>query len=124
MNGFKSLLTRVKLELIQNYNAIIKGENEGIDPLDVLYTSLARKLSIRLEMCATSTRLCKFTTKLGFVTQKSITEKQIGTLHVKKFSYVLRGGGNIPLINAIIVRQYAVLFSKTWQKITIQLLII
>jgi len=75
-------------------------------------------------MCATSTRLCKFTTKLGFVTQKSIIKKKIDTLHVKKFSYVLRGGLKIPLINAIIVRQYPVLFSKTREKITIQLLII
>ena len=56
-------------------NAILKGENEGIDPLDVLYTSLARKLSIRLEMCANSTRLCKFTTKVRFVTQKSHKEQ-------------------------------------------------
>ena len=91
-------------------NAVLEGAEDGIDPLDPKYFSAMRSLSVRLKICANSTRLSKWTAKLGQVWTNHVPYG--GLYRIKSLIDVVRGGGSIPLIFLVICKRYPILFME------------
>jgi hypothetical protein len=91
-------------------NAALEGAEDGIDPLDPIYLSAMRSLTVRLKICANSTRLCKWTAKLGLVKSKDTLYG--GLFRIKSLSDIVRGGGSIPLLFLVVCKRFPILFME------------
>jgi len=91
-------------------NATLLGAEDGIDPLDSNYSSSRRDCPVALRLVANSTRLANWDAKLGFVPVVGKIRAQEGFLLVRSLSDIMPGGGNLPLMDLIICRQYPKLF--------------
>ena len=91
-------------------NAVLKGADDGIDPLDDKFTSVKSNSIAGLALLANSTRLAKWDAKLGFVPPSKLQRQNRGVLLVRSLSDVVLGGGNISMVDLIVCRVYPVLY--------------
>jgi breast cancer 2 susceptibility protein len=91
-------------------NAILEGADEGIDPLDTFYKGYVRSFAIRLKLFANCTRLCAWSSKLGFVKPSKTIVCRGGTFGIHRLNHIIPGGGPIPSIDLIICKRYPLLF--------------
>ena len=92
--------------------ASIEGAEEGIDPLDKYYPTAVRLFSVRLKLFANGTRICKWSTKLGYVKYTKSLFDQGGAFLTKSLDDVIEGGGSIPCIDLIVYRRYPLLYME------------
>jgi hypothetical protein len=94
-------------------NALLVGEPDGIDPLDVGDGSNCDACGASLQLAANSTRLAKWNAKLGFVTTTDRKHSQNGFLLVKRISDIKDRGGQVPAIRLFVKRVYPLMFWET-----------
>ena len=97
-------------------NAVLKGAEDGVDPLDEAYTSTKSNAVTGLCLFVNSTRLAKWDAKLGFVPRSKRQEENRGNLLVTSLSDVVLGGGSIPLMDLIVCRVYPRLYLEKTAK--------
>lgn len=92
--------------------AVMKGAEDGIDPLDDGYTSSveagSRPPSARLLLLANSTRRARWDARLGW------SRGWANTAALKvKLDTVKPGGGDVPLLDVVVHRRFPKMFSVT-----------
>jgi breast cancer 2 susceptibility protein len=90
-------------------NTILNGNRDGLDPLDNSYDSDCSASMVYLKLCANSTRLASWNSRLGFVipTNRNLHRKK---MHCKLLTDIIPEGGNIPCIDLLVYRVYPVLY--------------
>ena len=93
---------RVGTKLLVSNASLIGAEN-GVDPNDSDYDAFG-VASPTLKISANATRLARWNARLGQVYDKG--SSPVGLLRVSKISDILEGGGNVPLIDLLVVKKY------------------
>jgi breast cancer 2 susceptibility protein len=88
-------------------SACLVGCEDGVDPNDEGFDAFAVH-SPTLKVSVNTTRLAKWDAKLGRVHHAASSPRgsRDGLLLVSKVSDVVEGGGNVPLIDLLVVRKY------------------
>jgi hypothetical protein len=91
-------------------NAVLEGSDDGIDPLDSVYVSSMKSVTVRLKISANSTRMASWAAKLGLI--KSKEKPHESPFKIKSLKGVVHGGGAIPFILLVISKRYPILYME------------
>lgn len=100
-------IIRVGTKLLVS-SARLVGANQGVDPLDRSYLHPEGKRRPLLILRANATRLAKWNCRLGFVDPRYCAPGK--GLEVKRISFIVPEGGDIPTIHLNVLRCYPLMY--------------
>jgi breast cancer 2 susceptibility protein len=97
-------IVRVGTKLLVSH-AVLRGAEQGIDPLDADYASTRPYLVLT----ANSTRLAKWDSKLGFL---RVSSAPLGPKFcpVKRVSDIVAGGGDVHFLRLLVMRRFPIMY--------------